>query len=197
MLGYATTGLILRRQRTAQVHSEDVVMIQPLSVRSRIISSCSHKSRHGASTCEPLERLRITLRSLTTSRSGLARLCTLQSWLSQWSIDKVRGDGLVCGACISAPLLEIVSSSDDAVSQQHTKPLFDAAMTKDKRGRSSRAQPTATPTSRIAGFKLAKRHESIETLPKNSGGEVLKGELQQTRHSLTHALTRHFQSWSN
>jgi dienelactone hydrolase len=63
---------------------------------------------------------------------GLARFSTLRSWLSQWSIDDSRSDGLACAARISAPLLVIENGADDAVPQPHTSMLFDAATTKDK-----------------------------------------------------------------
>src|SRR4029453_10596495 len=38
---------------------------------------------------------------------GLARFCTLRSWLSQWSIDDSRANGLTCAARIAAPMLVI------------------------------------------------------------------------------------------
>lgn len=63
---------------------------------------------------------------------GLARFSTLRAWLSQWSIDDTNADGIACAARISAPLLVIENSADDAVPQYHSKAVFDAATTADK-----------------------------------------------------------------
>ena len=63
---------------------------------------------------------------------GLARFSTLRGWLSQWSIDDTNADGIACAARISAPLLVIENSADDAVPQYHSKAVFDAATTADK-----------------------------------------------------------------
>ncbi|HSV82825.1 MAG TPA: alpha/beta hydrolase [Ramlibacter sp.] len=63
---------------------------------------------------------------------GLARFTTLRSWLSQWSIDDARSDGLQCVATIRCPLLVIENSADDAVPQPHARMLFDAATMEDK-----------------------------------------------------------------
>ncbi len=63
---------------------------------------------------------------------GLARFSTLRSWLSQWSPDDSRADGLSCAARMRAPLLAIENSADDAVPQPHPRRLFDAAAATDK-----------------------------------------------------------------
>jgi alpha-beta hydrolase superfamily lysophospholipase len=63
---------------------------------------------------------------------GLARFSTLRSWLSQWSIDDSRVDGLACASRISVPLLVIENEADDCVPQPHARMLFDAAASKDK-----------------------------------------------------------------
>jgi hypothetical protein len=34
---------------------------------------------------------------VSKSPVGLARFCTLRSWLSQWSCDDANGDGIACG----------------------------------------------------------------------------------------------------
>lgn len=64
--------------------------------------------------------------------AGLARFSTLRSWLSQWSIDDSNADGEKCARQISAPLLVMENSADDAVPQPHTRRLYDAAGSKDK-----------------------------------------------------------------
>lgn len=63
---------------------------------------------------------------------GLARFSTLRAWLSQWSIDDTNGEGVANAARISAPLLFIENSADDAVPQYHCRSVFDAATTADK-----------------------------------------------------------------
>lgn len=63
---------------------------------------------------------------------GLARFCTLRSWLSQWSIDDARADALACAARITVPLLVIENGADDAVPPSHPRRVFDAATTSDK-----------------------------------------------------------------
>ncbi|MET4204381.1 MULTISPECIES: alpha/beta hydrolase [unclassified Bradyrhizobium] len=63
---------------------------------------------------------------------GLARFCTLRSWLSQWSLDDSRANGFVCAAGISAPLLVIEGSADDGVPQPHSRRIFEASTAKDK-----------------------------------------------------------------
>ncbi|MFT5889175.1 MAG: pimeloyl-ACP methyl ester carboxylesterase [Zhongshania sp.] len=57
---------------------------------------------------------------------GLARFCTLRSWLSQWSYDDSNADGLRCAATITVPALVIGNSADDACTPSHTNRLFDA-----------------------------------------------------------------------
>ena len=60
---------------------------------------------------------------------GLARFCTLRSWLSQWSYDESNADGLKCAARIKAPLLAIENSADDACTPSHVSRLLAAART--------------------------------------------------------------------
>ncbi|MBN9427315.1 MAG: alpha/beta fold hydrolase [Burkholderiales bacterium] len=63
---------------------------------------------------------------------GLARFSTLRSWLSQWSIDDSRVDGLACAARIRVPCLVIENEADDCVPQPHARMLVDAAGSRDK-----------------------------------------------------------------
>lgn len=67
-----------------------------------------------------------------TGPVGLARFSMLRSWLSQWSLDDSRADGLSCVKQITVPLLAIENEADDAVPQPHTKMLFEAAGSADK-----------------------------------------------------------------
>ncbi|MFK8026279.1 MAG: alpha/beta hydrolase family protein [Ilumatobacter sp.] len=57
---------------------------------------------------------------------GLARFCTLRSWLSQWSYDDARCDAVASGPKISVPLLVVGNTADDACTPSHTQRLFDA-----------------------------------------------------------------------
>lgn len=57
---------------------------------------------------------------------GLARFCTLRSWLSQWSLDESHADGERCAARIGVPVLVIDNSADDACTPSHARRLYDA-----------------------------------------------------------------------
>ena len=57
---------------------------------------------------------------------GLARFCTLRSWLSQWSYDDARCDAVASGAKISVPVLVIGNTADDACTPSHTNRLFES-----------------------------------------------------------------------
>ncbi|MES2975387.1 MAG: alpha/beta hydrolase [Pseudomonadota bacterium] len=63
---------------------------------------------------------------------GLARFCTLRSWLSQWSLDDSRADALSCAARMHAPLMVIENGADDAVPQPHSAMVFNASVSPDK-----------------------------------------------------------------
>lgn len=71
--------------------------------------------------------------TVNTGPVGLARFSTLRGWLSQWSVDDTNADGVACAARISVPLLTIENSADDAVPSYHTRRVFDAAASADKR----------------------------------------------------------------
>ena len=63
---------------------------------------------------------------------GLARFCTLRSWLSQWSYDDSNADGVKSAATISIPALVIGNGADDACTPSHTHRLYDAIGHPDK-----------------------------------------------------------------
>jgi len=71
-------------------------------------------------------------RVVNMSPTGLARFTTLRSWLSQWSYDDARGDALAAAADITAPVLVIGNSADDACTPSHTRRLYDAVGHDDK-----------------------------------------------------------------
>lgn len=57
---------------------------------------------------------------------GLARFCTLRSWLSQWGYDTTHADGLGNASRISCPVLVINNTADLACTPSHAQRLFDA-----------------------------------------------------------------------
>lgn len=63
---------------------------------------------------------------------GLARFTTLRSWLSQWSYDESRANGLINAARISVPVLVINNTADLACTPSHAQRLFAAVASKDK-----------------------------------------------------------------
>lgn len=63
---------------------------------------------------------------------GLARFCTLRSWLSQWSWDDSNADGVRCAARVSVPALVVGNSADDGCTPGDTNGLFDALGSDDK-----------------------------------------------------------------
>jgi dienelactone hydrolase len=63
---------------------------------------------------------------------ALGRFSTLRSWLSQWSIQDSRANGVENAAHIHAPFLAIENSADDAAPQPHTDMIYRAAASRDK-----------------------------------------------------------------
>ena len=63
---------------------------------------------------------------------GLARFCTLRSWLSQWSYDDALGDGLRAAAAISVPVFVIDNGADPVCYPSHATELYDAVSHGDK-----------------------------------------------------------------
>ena len=70
--------------------------------------------------------------TVNTGPVALARFSTLRSWLSQWSHEDSRCEGLSCARHIKVPFLAIENSADDAVPTPHTRLLFEAAASADK-----------------------------------------------------------------
>lgn len=63
---------------------------------------------------------------------GLARFSTLRGWLSQWSYDDARADGVECGHDVAVPTLVIGNLADNACTPSHTRRLFEAIGHPDK-----------------------------------------------------------------
>lgn len=63
---------------------------------------------------------------------GLGRFTTLRSWLSQWSYDESRANGVLNAARISCPVLVINNTADLACTPSHARRLFEAVASKDK-----------------------------------------------------------------
>lgn len=62
---------------------------------------------------------------------GLARFCTLRSWLSQWSIDDANADGVRAAAEVTVPALVVANSADNACFPSYTRALYDALASED------------------------------------------------------------------
>ncbi|HRD46728.1 MAG TPA: alpha/beta hydrolase [Caulobacter sp.] len=63
---------------------------------------------------------------------GLGRFTTLRSWLSQWSFDESRANGVINAGRISCPVLVINNTADLACTPSHAQRLFDAVASADK-----------------------------------------------------------------
>jgi pimeloyl-ACP methyl ester carboxylesterase len=63
---------------------------------------------------------------------GLARFTTLRSWLSQWSLDESRADGVGNASRISCPALVINNTADLACTPSHAQRLYEAIGHDDK-----------------------------------------------------------------
>ncbi|MDG2060641.1 MAG: alpha/beta hydrolase [SAR86 cluster bacterium] len=93
---------------------------------------------------------------VNNSPIGLARYCSLRSWLSQWSFDDANGDGIECAKRISVPTLVIGNTADDGITPSHTNKLFDSVGHENKElhwiqganhyyfGQSEKSQESAT-----------------------------------------------------
>jgi len=57
---------------------------------------------------------------------GLARFCSLRSWLSQWSYDDSNAHGPRCASRLKVPVLIIANSADDGCPPSHNQMMFDA-----------------------------------------------------------------------
>jgi pimeloyl-ACP methyl ester carboxylesterase len=63
---------------------------------------------------------------------GLARFCTLRSWLSQWSFDESRANGIKNAQNVTCPVLVIGNTADNACTPSHTHRLYEAVGHKNK-----------------------------------------------------------------
>jgi pimeloyl-ACP methyl ester carboxylesterase len=57
---------------------------------------------------------------------GLARFSTLRSWLSQWSIDDSKADGIECAKSVTVPTLLITNSADNVCTPSYAQSMADA-----------------------------------------------------------------------
>ena len=71
-------------------------------------------------------------RVVNMSPVGLARFTTLRSWLSQWSYDDAKADGVVSAGRIAVPVLVISNEADDACTPDQAQSLFDAISHEDR-----------------------------------------------------------------
>jgi len=72
-------------------------------------------------------------RTVNVGPVGLARFCTLRSWLSQWSYDLSNAKGPANARLISrTPVLQIENNADEAVPATHNPAIAAALATPDK-----------------------------------------------------------------
>jgi len=71
-------------------------------------------------------------RAVNNGPVGLARFCSLRSWLSQWSYDDANGDGPRAAADISIPALVIVNDADEICTPSYAQALYDGIGHDDK-----------------------------------------------------------------
>lgn len=72
-------------------------------------------------------------RTVNVGPVGLARFCTLRSWLSQWSYDLSNANGPVNAALIRrSPVLQIENNADEAVPATHNRAIAAALATPNK-----------------------------------------------------------------
>jgi alpha-beta hydrolase superfamily lysophospholipase len=71
-------------------------------------------------------------RAVNNGPVGLARFCSLRSWLSQWSLDDANGDGPRAAADISIPALVVRNDADEICTPRYAGALFEAIGSEDK-----------------------------------------------------------------
>ena len=104
---------------------------------------------------------------------GLARFCTLRSWLSQWSHDDALGDGLRAAAAISVPVLVIDNGADPVCYPSHATELYDAVAHGDKERHTDRGRHALLhrprPATEAAGGRRRLDRVAGATRPRSNG----------------------------
>ena len=57
---------------------------------------------------------------------GLARFCSLRSWLSQWSIDDSHADGIVAARDVGVPTLVVCNGADEICTPGYAREMLEA-----------------------------------------------------------------------
>ncbi|HTQ67110.1 MAG TPA: hypothetical protein VMI13_00315 [Solirubrobacteraceae bacterium] len=71
-------------------------------------------------------------RVVNNSPIGLARYCSLRSWLSQWSIDDANADGVRAAADVTVPALVVSNGADNVCTPRYSTALYEALASEDK-----------------------------------------------------------------
>jgi pimeloyl-ACP methyl ester carboxylesterase len=71
-------------------------------------------------------------RVVNNSPIGLARFCSLRSWLSQWSVDDANADGVRAAADVSVPALVVCNGADNICTPSYATAVFEALASEDK-----------------------------------------------------------------
>ena len=98
---------------------------------------------------------------------GLARYCTLRSWISQWSYDDAHADAEVAGANVSVPVLVLGATADNCCAPSHSAahlrrrgPRTQAAP-HGERGPTLLQQPRINSLSRRGGQRHKRLHRHL------------------------------------
>ena len=71
-------------------------------------------------------------RTVNDGPAGLARFCTLRSWLSQWSYERSNADGAQALAHVSVPVFMLECGADDGCTPHHVERFWKAVPHADK-----------------------------------------------------------------
>lgn len=64
--------------------------------------------------------------------TGLARFCTAQSWLSQWSLHDSQADGVAQIQHVRVPVLVVENGADNGCPTPHPRDVYTACAASDK-----------------------------------------------------------------
>jgi len=71
-------------------------------------------------------------RVVNNSPIGLARFCSLRSWLSQWSVDDANADGVRAARDVEVPALVVSNGADNICTPSYAGDVFEALAGEDK-----------------------------------------------------------------
>jgi pimeloyl-ACP methyl ester carboxylesterase len=134
---YRAAQIARNRRITARVREALAALGDPRSERCFCVQGTMADPRWLDPAQDPSDRKPYTCylgdpRLANDGPVGLARFTTLRSWLSQWSLDESRANGLGNAANVNCPALVINNTADLACTPSHGRRLFAALTTADK-----------------------------------------------------------------